>query len=120
MLSWSAELDLSSSASKDEECDRCERFALFTETARCGCGGRGWGSLRGTILYQRRWDWAARTSKPGVYCIVLPEWFKCVRTICLAGGICDMPTARNDGRERRRKLAEKAQLGYGRAEGGQR
>jgi hypothetical protein len=30
--------------------------------------------------------------KLGVYCIVLPEWFRCVRAICLAGGVCDMPT----------------------------
>jgi hypothetical protein len=30
------------------------------------------------------------------------------------------PATRNDGKKRRRKLAERAQLGYGRAEGGRR
>jgi hypothetical protein len=40
MLSWSAELDRSSSASKEEECERIERLVLF-DKKRCGELGRG-------------------------------------------------------------------------------
>jgi hypothetical protein len=40
MLSWSPELDRSSSASKEDEYDRRERFVLF-DNKRCGGDGQG-------------------------------------------------------------------------------
>jgi hypothetical protein len=41
-----SELDRSSSASKDEECERSECLALLLESVRCGCGGRDGDSVR--------------------------------------------------------------------------
>ena len=46
----SAELERSSSASKEEECDRYDGLALLADGARCRWSGRSWDMLRGTIL----------------------------------------------------------------------